>query len=411
MNMVINPELLELGEYASKKISERAKSMVDVINLSIGEPKFGPPEFCLDKISSALSLEEFLVAAKSYETSKGSLDLRQQISDWYKQRYNVCIDPDTQVMITHGGVEAVALSIITASRPGSNILVTDPSYMLYQRAAKSLGRKAVCHNRPVCNEQYADMIENDEQFVAKLQSSCAIVVNSPENPSGYVLSELDWKVLVEACHQNQTWLILDEVYDSMAYGRPHLPPFEHDPNLESTILVNSFSKKFGVPGLRVGWIVGNTQFIEQASKVHDYIVLGVNRQYERVAEEILKAPQTSKWLERQTETIQDRVKHAIAQLSTGNVFTWEHQPMGGMFLFPSIRNVFERLPIQYQSNLVSPAMNVANFLLEHYKVAVVPGCIYGDSCRYQLRMVLCGDDSEFHNAIERLANFVKDYTQ
>ncbi|ANJ99447.1 pyridoxal phosphate-dependent aminotransferase [Serratia plymuthica] len=402
---LLNSTLSDIGVYVSKAISQAARDNPDIMNMSIGEPAFGPPAHLLAEIAQTdLTQEAFLSSAKRYGHSLGSLALRQAIADWYLRRYNLKINPETEVLITHGGVEAVALAILCCSNPGDTLAITDPSYMLYERALLALGRQPRRFSRPVGDAEFTDLIDSDPSFRSQLGGAKAVIVNSPENPSGYVLSAEEWQQLMRCAERSGAWIIHDEVYDSMAFNRPHYPARSFDPLASRTVLANSFSKKFGIPGLRIGWLVGSAEFIATASKTHDYLVLGVNRQYEQIALRILQDAQTDDWLADKQKMLHSRIRLAKQRLTPTLGFSWPRSPMGGMFLFPCVRGLYQRLPPAQRQRFATVGESAADYLLQVARVATVPGIIYGQSCADHIRIVLCCDEPTFHTALERLAN-------
>lgn len=401
----LNPTLVEMGAYASKAISQLARANPAILNLSIGEPAFGPPAHLLEAIAAEdLTLSSFLDSAKRYEHTLGAPRLRHAIAAWYQRRYGLTVDPEREILITHGGVEAIALALLACTAPGQRVAVTNPSYMLYQRAILALGRTPVSFARPVADEEFLALIEADPAFRAGLGGASALIVNSPENPSGYVLSEREWQRLVELSERNDAWLIHDEVYDAMTFARPHFPARSVEQLGERTILANSFSKKFGVPGLRIGWMVASPRVIEMAGKAHDYLVLGVNRQYEQIAARLLEDDQVDQWLLTQRDMVARRARQAMTALDAACGFDWPRQPMGGMFLFPSVRRLHQALPASLREAHPSAGEAVAHYLLQTHEVATVPGVIYGSGVADHLRMVLCTDERSFNGALERLAH-------
>ncbi|AGE24458.1 aminotransferase class i and ii [Pseudomonas poae RE*1-1-14] len=401
----LNSTLSSISVYASKAISQAAREKPDIMNMSIGEPAFGPPAHLLAEIARTdLSQEAFLSSAKRYGHSLGSLALRQAVADWYLRRYNLKVNAETEVLITHGGVEAVALAILCCSNAGDTVAITDPSYMLYERALLTLGRQPKRFSRPIHDEEFIKLIDNNPAFRTHLGGAKAVIVNSPENPSGYVLSADEWQQLMYCAERSGAWVIHDEVYDSMVFDRPHYPARAFDPQASRTVLANSFSKKFGIPGLRIGWLVGSAQFISAACKTHDYLVLGVNRQYEQIALRILQDAKIDEWLAEQQVMLHSRIYLAKQHLTSALGFNWPRSPMGGMFLFPCVRGLYQRLPLAQQQRFATVGESVADYLLQVARVATVPGIIYGEDCADHIRIVLCCDEATFYTALERMAN-------
>ncbi|MBI6853480.1 pyridoxal phosphate-dependent aminotransferase [Pseudomonas cichorii] len=398
--MPVNSIVQAMGIYASKAISNKAKEDPSIADLSFGEPVFGPPDYSIDEIKNRnLSYETFLDSAKRYEGSQGSLELRQAVSDWYRQRYELEVDPHTEIMITHGGVEAITLAMLAVTGQGDTIALADPSYMLYSRTIQLLSRQAAQVSRAAGGNEVANLLATQSIEKAK-----AFIINSPENPSGYVLSAEDWKALAKFSNLNKTWIIHDEVYDTMTSGRAHTPAFGIDGLRDNTITINSFSKKFGLPGLRIGWMVAPRAVIELAKKIHDYMYLGVNIQYQSIATTLLRHPARDTWLTSSSHMVASRAEISRAKLTSEFGFTWNREPHGAMFLFPNISGLYHSLPSSYKSAGNTEGEAVAAYLLNERKVAVVPGCVYGKEGNNSVRMVLCTADSVFNTALERLTS-------
>lgn len=400
----LNAALHDMDVYASKTISQAAKLNPKILNLSIGEPEFGPPDYLLPSIGTVdLTLPNFVQSVKRYEQSRGSVELRAAIARWYDERYGLTVDPETELMVTHGGVEAITLALLSCTAAGDAVAVTDPAYMLYKRAIIALGRSPLTFERPVAEEEYSAMIDGNGRFANDMGGAKALIVNSPENPSGYVLTRREWRKLIDSVERNGAWLIHDEVYDTMTFTRDHIPARCLDERGERTILINSFSKKFGSPGLRMGWLIANRELIDIATKAHDYLYLGVNILYEQIAHRLLADPDIDDWFVANTRMMKQRADDAIRVLRTDTGFDWQRLPHGGMFLFPNVRRLHAALPAKFKKPEVSVGEAIATFLLEQEQVATIPGAIYGAQGREHIRLVLCPPASTFNHAIERLS--------
>jgi phosphonopyruvate decarboxylase len=383
-----------MREYASKSISDRAKKNNKILNLSFGEPYFGPPENIEQQISESLSYQEFLKSVKRYESAQGSLELRKTISKYYKNNYNLDIDPENEIIVTHGGVEAITLAILCTSTPDDYIALTSPTYMLYERTISALSRNILKINRDKNSENQYENISNELRENAK-----AIIINSPENPSGYILSNEDWKSM----NNNDCWIIHDEVYDSMSYSRNHTPAISYKELKHRSIVINSFSKKFGIPGIRIGWMIAPKELINLAKKAHDYLYLGVNIQYEKIANTILSNDDNLAWLKNNSCIMEKRINYALDNLTERNGFLWTRKPYGAMFLFPDISLLYKKIPSYYKNKHKYPSDAVAEYLFNELEIAVVPGSVYGEEGINHIRMVTCGEEEVFYKAIDKLS--------
>lgn len=408
-NLHLNKTLLAMEIYASKAISQKAKRDPSIVGLSFGEPEFGPPEHLKKAIAEEdLSLEAFLDSSKRYEDARGSPRLRQAIARWYRDRYQIEVDPDTEIMVTHGGVEAINLAILCTTEPGDSVAISDPTYMLYERTVRALGRQALPVRRPPGDAEYAQAVAQlTPADHGQFGRARALIVNSPENPSGYVANSQDWDALGALCEQHGLWLIHDEVYDTMDFGRRHAPARGSARLAERSIMINSFSKKFGMPGMRIGWMVAKPALIDLACKLHDYMYLGVNIQYERIATRLLSDPDNPAWLDANKTMLHQRMRSAMECLTEKGGYTWTRRPHGAMFLFPDVSGLAARLPASYGAAQRSAGEAVAQYLLEEIKVAVVPGIVYGRASGDHVRMVLCSPGAEFDKAMRRLSEAVR----
>ncbi|MCI4187329.1 pyridoxal phosphate-dependent aminotransferase [Dickeya dianthicola] len=403
-NFSLNKTLENMAIYTSKAIANKAAKMPDVMNLSFGEPEFGPPAFLQTLIErEGLSWDVFMHSVKGYEQPKGSLALRQSIAAWYQQRYGLTVDPECEIMVTHGGVEAINLAIQCTTQEHQGVIVSHPSYMLYERAVTALNRKPVALNRPLGDSEYCLALEAQRRD-PELQQAGVMIVNSPENPSGYMLNAQDWDAVADFTRQHGIWLIHDEVYDVMAYTETHRPALQHPLLSDNTIIINSFSKKFGLPGLRIGWMIANKRVIDMAAKLHDYFYLGVNKQYEHIAHLILREPRMDVWLSEIMVKLQTRMERAISVLNGSLGYQWTRQPRGAMFLFPEVSGLYARLPERWRDSGRTVGECVAEYLLHEKGVAVVPGHVYGGNSANHIRIVLCTTDDVFDQALHHLSH-------
>lgn len=391
--------LRDMEPYSSKAISLRARNDPAIVDLSFGEPAFGPPEHLLAGIASEdLIFESFSDGLKHYEEPRGHPGLRCAIADWYQRRYGLVVCPDTEILVTNGAVEAITLAVLATTDAGDSVSVTNPSYMLYARTIKTLGREVSTLIRPPAHEEYLEPLNNEHSLAtAKL-----VIVNSPENPTGYVLSDSEWDRLGVVASQTRTWVLHDESYDVMTCHRPHRPARSIVAIRDQSILVNSLSKKFGVPGLRIGWLVAPAPLIELAAKVHDYLYLSVNISNEKIARRLLVDPLQATWFDRISNQLHLRRHAALAVLGDTAGYSWPRRPMGGMFLFPDVSRIYEWIPSKYRRVGLAIGNAVADYLLEERRVASVPGSVYGSQGDCHIRFVLCTSTEAFEIAMDRL---------
>jgi aminotransferase len=392
----VNATLRELGPYASKTIARQVEGDADIVSLSIGEPVFGPPP------EAAPLLEELgrsggsrIDGLKRYETSRGAPSLRQAIARYYSHYFDLSTDPERELLITHGGAGALTGVILATTNSGDGVLIGDPSYMLYERLVLVLGRVPRRVPRSAA-EGYRFDLDRIEGLVTP--STSALIVNSPENPTGYVCSDEEMAGLARLCQRNGMTLIHDEVYDQFSFSRTHRSA-AHLAGFDSVVLVNSLSKKFGVPGLRVGWVAAAAPVVDLIAKAQDYTMLAMGAFPQGMAEALLTCPGLDAWFADVRATLSTRIATAERRLAATPGIELPFTVAGGMFVFPSVAQLAARLGLPGGA----PAGDaVAAWLLSDARVAVVPGSVYGAEGNQSIRLVLCGREGDVEEALLRI---------
>ena len=215
----MNRNLLAIPPHPSKKISDQVKDDPSIVNLTVGEPEYGPPRAWNKEIVRLLQ-ESDAATIHRYASSRGVADLRDAIAKRYAEWYRLSLDADSQVLVTNGAAEALWLSIFALTNEGDEIIIPDPSYMLYEPIATSLNRK------PIRVPTYPD-----EDFLPNLKRieesitlrTRLLILNSPANPTGVVYPKTLLRSIVELAKSRQLYVVHDEVFDRCTYVGKHVP--------------------------------------------------------------------------------------------------------------------------------------------------------------------------------------------
>ena len=395
----MNAKLQALGPYASKAIARRVEADPTIISLSFGEPAFGPPPSAVPLIHELGTRATLIDRLKRYETSRGAASLRQVIAQYYSHYFDLSIDPDRHLLVAHGGSGALTTVILATTNPGDEVLIGDPSYMLYERLVIVLGRvPRRIHRRAA--EGYRYDLDRIRRLITPATS--ALIVNSPENPTGYVCSDEEIEGLARLCAQNRMTLIHDEVYDQLNFAGTHRPAARLA-GFANVVLVNSLSKKFGLPGLRVGWVAADEAVIDIIAKAQDYAMLAMGAIPQRIAEVLLTCPDLDAWFAGVRTSLSARIADAERRLAAIAGIELPFAAAGGMFVFPSVAQLAARLGVTDGS----PAGDaVAAWLLADARVAVVPGSVYGAEGNHAIRLVFCGRETDVAEALVRIERSV-----
>lgn len=394
---MINPAVLALHSYSSKTIARGLRAGADVIDLSIGEPDFGPPPAANDALSRLFDGRRYTAELKRYERSLGSAELREAIVDYCGALNGAPAPSIDQVLVTHGGAGALTLSILVATEPGDGILIPDPSYMLYARLVTVLGRVPQRFVRSATDGYRYDI---ERLRSATTPKTRALIVNSPENPTGYVCTDGEMRDMLGHCERHGLTLVHDEVYDQFVFAGAHRSAAALG-GYERVIQVNSTSKKFGVPGLRIGWLVANPQFAACAAKAQDYTNLAIHSFSERVATTLLRSADVASWFGEVRQLLRRRAEMGVELLGAIKGVEFSSRVDGGMFLLPRVRGLATHICGAVPGRAAGDV--VADWLLDAARVAAVPGGVYGEQCGDSVRFVTCGPRQDFEDALARIA--------
>ncbi len=218
------------------------------INLGQGFPDEDGPAAVLEAAQAAIR-----DGHNQYAPLPGVPALRAAIAEHQQRFYGIELDPATEVQVTMGATEAIAAAVLGLCEPGDEVLAFDPTYDSYGAAAMMTGARLV----PVPLHPPAWSLNPDELLAAVTPRTRAIIVNTPHNPTGRVLSRAELETIAALCLQHDLIAITDEVYEHLVFdGRPHVPLCTLPGMAERTVTISSLGKTFSVTGWKVGWACG-----------------------------------------------------------------------------------------------------------------------------------------------------------
>ncbi len=323
--------------YYFKKLNEML-SKSDVINLAIGQPDFKP------SVSIIKAMKESIEEYTGYTPIQGLPELRNLIKKKLSVENKVWVE---EVVVTAGAVEAIFDAMLALLSHNSEVILFSPYYGKYTMAPALLGAKIKAvplkNNRP-------DMEELGNQITKRTKM---VVVNSPSNPTGIVYSEEEIKQLVEITNEHDLILLSDESYEKYVYGhKKHISPGRFS---DDVIVINSFSKSYGFPGLRLGYLAGGHEFVERITSVHVANTTCCPYAAQKAAIEALR-----KKCPVDVKSFNKRRKLVMKYLDSAGVdYIY---PEGAFYVYV------------YTAN---DSMNISNMLMEK-KVLVMPNALFGE---------------------------------
>ncbi len=365
-----------------RKFFDIVSEMKDAISLGVGEPDFVTPWHIRNE--AIYSLEK----GRTYYTSNsGLLELRREIALYMERRINVSYDPANEVIVTVGGSEAIDLCIRALVNPGDEVLVPEPSFVCYKPCAIMAGAKAV---PLVTKNENKFKLTKEELLAAITPKTKLLVLPYPNNPTGGIMTKEDLEDIVSVLRDKDIFVLSDEIYGELTYGREHISIASLPGMRERTVLVNGFSKSYAMTGWRLGWAAAPKEVMQQMVKIHQYAIMCAPTASQYAAIEAVKNGDED--IARMREQYNYRRKVIVDGFNKMGLSCFE--PEGAFYVFPSIQS----------TGLTSDEF--AEKLLRSQKIAVVPGTAFGDSGEGFIRCSYAYSIANINEALERIDRFV-----
>ncbi len=303
-------------------------------------------------VAMGFDLDEFLDTPLGYSQSNGTLELRERIAALYP---GATAD---HVEVTNGTSEANYLIALSQVRPGDGFAMEVPNYMQMPGVARSVGASVRSFR---LRQEHGWQPDWDEFDAAVTADTRLLYLSNPNNPTGSVLSPDAMRRIVARCEATNTWLLSDEVYLGAEIARPRTPSFWG--MSDRVIVASGLSKAYGIPGVRIGWMVGPATVIADAWTQHDYLTIGPNKMSDRIARVAVEQANRERCYARTREILTHNLPIAREWIAGfGGRVTWREPEAGAIALvkydgaIPSIE-LAERIRTR-QSTLVVPGSHV-----------------------------------------------------
>lgn len=355
----------------------------DVINLTLGDPDILPPE----EIRSA-ACEAVMLGKTRYSANAGLIELRNTYAEFFKRNYGISIDPQCNIIATVGGMEALFLSLAAMINDGDEIIVLAPYYVNYIQMIKMLGGVPVIIDR--FGKTESELVCEIEKNIT--DKTLGLIVNSPCNPTGDILSSAFLDKAANLATQNDLIVISDEVYNSLIYdGGVADSIILREGMRDRTVVIDSCSKRFAMTGWRIGITVGPAWLIANMTKMQENVAAcaPVVSQYAAIKaySEDFDYSYINKTYNHRRDIVYDRLcKIPLLECK---------KPAATFYCFVDI------------SKTGLDAETFAYKLLEEAHVAVVPGTAYGEQYTSYIRIAFTLKDELLVEAMNRLDKFCR----
>ncbi|MED1864328.1 aminotransferase [Fictibacillus nanhaiensis] len=366
-----------------RRFFDLASSMENVISLGVGEPDFVTPWNVIE--ASYHSLEQGYTA---YTANAGLFELRKEISRYMKRRFGVTYSAEDEMVVTVGASQAIDIALRAVVNPGEEVIVVEPSFVSYAPTVTLAGGVPV----PVNTYSEDDFKLQPEQIEAAITDKTKVIMLcSPNNPTGTVLSKSDLERIAEVVEKHDLLVISDEIYAELTYDEPYTS-FPAIRNMrDRTILISGFSKAFAMTGWRLGFACGPKAILQAMLKIHQYTMMCAPTMAQHAALEALVNGQRD--VVKMKESYRQRrslVIHALEEMGLSC-----HVPGGAFYVFPSIE----------KTGLSSEEF--AEQLLMKEQVAVVPGSVFGESGEGHVRCSYATSVQKLEEAMRRIERFLQ----
>ncbi len=235
------------------------------INLAQGFPNFPAPAEIKEAAKRAIDAD-----VNQYAITWGAPSLRRALARTYRELYGMDVDPETMLTVTCGATEAMISTLLAIVDPGEEVIVLEPFYENYGPDT------AICGATPVYVplRDGANAFDPDELRAAFSARTKAIILNTPNNPTGRVFTRAELELVAELCRTHDAIAVTDEIYEHIRFEGEHVPIATLPGMAERTVTISGASKTFSVTGWRVGWIVAPPELTGAIRKVHDFVTVG-----------------------------------------------------------------------------------------------------------------------------------------
>jgi aminotransferase len=357
----------------------QARTYPDTIIMGRGDPDFDTPPHI-----RAAAIEAMKSHGNDYSPAEGILSLRQAIADRVKRLNGIDVDPETEVVVTNGGQEALFLMVVTAIGPGEELIIPEPNYNTYADALNFAGGvKAAVPT--YASEDFR--VDPDRVQQAITPRSRGLLLVSPNNPTANVITQQDMQRLVALAEEHDLILLADDIYDLFMYdGHEHVSTASLPGAKERTLTLNALSKAFSMTGWRCGWVVGPAPLMAQLKELKAAINAAPPIVAQHAALAALTGPDGD--VERMRRTYLRR--RAVVLEALDAMGLQYGMPHGGQFVFVDI------------ANTGVGCVELVQRILDEQHVLVYPGSSFAAGLDNYLRMTFLQPEDKLREGLARM---------
>ncbi len=366
-----------------RKFFDMLGGMDDVVALTVGQPDFVTPWHIREA-----GIESLEMGKTYYTSNSGLLEMRNEISNYLKRRFDLSYDPEHEIVVTVGGSEAIDMTMRALIDPGDEVIIPTPCFVCYDPLCRMADGVPVS----VVTEEKDNFKLTPEKLRAAITPKTKLLIMPfPNNPTGAVMTYEDLEKIAEVLRDTDIMVLSDEIYAEMTYGgKKHVSIASLPGMRERTIVVNGFSKAYAMTGWRMGYTAAPAPVTEQILKLHQFGIMCAPTTSQFAAIEALKNGDDD--IFKMTGEYDYRRRFLVNGLRKIGIPCFE--PEGAFYVFPNI-GVFGM-----------PSDEFCERLLYEARVAIVPGTAFGECGEGFARISYAYSLNHIAQALERISNFI-----
>ncbi len=369
----LNPAVFSLRRSTIREFSALAAAKEGCIRLTLGEPEFNTPA----PVGTAL-IEALDKGETHYIANNGTQSLRERIARFEREQNGLDTTAD-EIIVTAGATEALMVALMGVLEKGDEVIIPTPAFVLYEQLV------LLCGGTPVAFDTSKDDFQIRDIEKAVTERTKAIILNTPNNPTGTVLDEQSLGAVYNAVKGKPVFVLCDDVYRQLIYTENYHSFTEFKDLKEQIILIQSFSKPYAMTGWRMGYLIAHADIKERLELIHQFSVVSTPSLFQRAAIAALDCD-TGAF----KETYRKRRDYAVSRLQEMGLSVTV--PEGAFYVFPSI----EKYGI--------PSGEFCKRLISEAGVALTPGFCFG--AEGYVRLSYCCSDRELAEGLDRLQTFL-----
>lgn len=374
----------------STKVKELISQGIDVTSLSIGEPDFFTPE------KAKLAAIEAIKANKTkYDAASGLLELKQAIVAKLKRDNNIQYDLD-EIIVSSGAKHSITNTLLAIMNPQEEIIIPKPYWTSYPEMVKLLNGVPILVDT---KEENSFKLQADELLASITHKTKALFITNPSNPTGAVYTKEELEPIIKICIDKQIYIIADEIYEKIVFDCEFTSIASFSKAAKDiTITINGLSKSASMTGWRLGYTASSKKLAKAMSAIQGHLVSHPSTITQWAAVEAINNCQTD--TQHMVETYHKR-RNAVVELFNGIEDLSIIRPDGAFYTFI---NVSKLRP--YLGDVESLSIEIANILLDEYRLAVVPGIAFG--LDHYIRITYAADMDTVKTGINKIIQFIAD---